>query len=616
MMPKSRFLLPIFSLVFAVFFLPYLKQPSVLADSPTPTPDTLLNLENQLQQNKSQLDQLNQQKNAAQNQLDQANQKVSQTQRSLNSISQTLQDAKNQLAQTLLDLDQKQKQIDATLNFINIKEDELNHQRGLLNSQVRNFYMNSFSDPAAIFLAGSDFSQSSQLVIFRQAIITGLKGQIEGITAKIKDLSDQKAALDKQKNSLEGERIVMEQKKADLETQIVSTQKDLVVAQSQQQNLIQSLAGFEAQISSLTQQQQQILAAKAAAALSTTTVGDIEQIAPDMPSPPADGQLYFSFWTYGYPHRVGMNQYGAYGRAKAGQNAEEILKAYYSGVSLGTYPEMSSITINDNSGTRSILFEDDYLMGIGEMPSCWGDPQHGGLEALKAQAVAARTYAIAATANGQASICTDQRCQVYTGSAKVNGQCGQYWKQAVDSTRGLVVLSQGQPIQAWYASTAGGFTLSSKDVWGEDRSYAQGISDFSNASDLQTAYDGPKFGDSPWYHKSWGDKPWLSLSEVQDIFNAALLPDNYNDQLSSADKGGFTSDQVVAALKDNNVTPVSSLKSIEVLGSATKASSKVRAYFGDTYQEVDANRFRFVFNLRSQGTDAIWTSRFDFVSSK
>ena len=46
---------------------------------------------------------------------------------------------------------------------------------------------------------------------------------------------------------------------------------------------------------------------------------------------------YWNFYSRGYPHRVGMCQYGAEGRAEAGQTYDQILKAYYRGTTLGNY---------------------------------------------------------------------------------------------------------------------------------------------------------------------------------------------------------------------------------------------------------------------------------------
>lgn len=597
----------LFSLVVSLIVI---HKPQVLADE-------LLDLENKLQETRQNLERSQKEKSSREQELEAAREIEKETAGSLNRLDWSLTSAKGKLNETLILLDNKEKEIAATVNFIKIKEQELNHQLELIAFQVRSYYTNSFVEPLNLFLASPDFADSSKLLIFREAIISNFKLRIEELNKKLRELAEQKQKLEEQKVKFEQEKAGLEKQKLSLEQQISSAQKELASAQSQQQILLQALAGLEHQIAQLTSQQKEILAAKAAAALATTTVGNVEITRQAIEKdPPRDGNLYFSFWTYGYPHRVGLNQYGAYGRSKAGQNSAQILKAYYSGVEIGVFPEMTTIKIGENGSEREILFEDDYLYGIAEMPSCWGKNEKGGMEALKAQAIAARTYAIAVTNNGQGSICTDQRCQVYTGQSKIQGECGEYWKKAVDETRGLVVLYQGQPVTAWYASTAGGFTLSSAEVWGSVRTHSQGIADFADPADLSSAYDGPKFGDSPWYHKAWGSEPWLSVAQVEDLFNAALLPEKYNNRIASVEKGGMSSNEVLEALKSESIILVAGLKSIEHFASATKSTTKLRAYFGDTFAEVDASRFRFVYNLRSPGTDAIWTSRFDLMTNK
>jgi len=253
------------------------------------------------------------------------------------------------------------------------------------------------------------------------------------------------------------------------------------------------------------------------------------------------------------------------------------------------------------------------------MPSCWGKPDRGGLEALKAQAIAARTYALAYTNNGANPICTTQSCQVYVGASKVAGECGSYWQQAVEETRGLVITSGGNLITAWYSSTAGGFTLSSAVVWGSSRPYAQGIADLDESGN---AYDGPAHGNSPWYHQAWGNQPWLSIDQVTDLINAALLPETYNNQLAPANKGGLSPEQIISELQANGINPVVNLTAIEIVdengnpGANTAQTAFVRAYYGDgSVAEVAGIRFKFVYNIRSPGTNAIWTSRFDAVTA-
>ena len=98
---------------------------------------------------------------------------------------------------------------------------------------------------------------------------------------------------------------------------------------------------------------------------------------------------YFAVFAFGaHTHRKGMSQYGARGRAQSGQDHKAILKAYY-----GKEP-VDKDTGGDISvsGFGSMNFEERYLYGIAEMPSSWHN------EALKAQAIAARTNSRAALA--------------------------------------------------------------------------------------------------------------------------------------------------------------------------------------------------------------------------
>jgi stage II sporulation protein D len=105
---------------------------------------------------------------------------------------------------------------------------------------------------------------------------------------------------------------------------------------------------------------------------------------------------------------------------------------------------------------------EEYLKGIAEMPSGWP------AEALRAQAIAARTYALwvlqarpAGEAAGLgAQICATESCQVYSGTAKESAPRGDAWAAAVDATRGQVLLYQGKPILAKYSSSNGGRSVS------------------------------------------------------------------------------------------------------------------------------------------------------------
>jgi stage II sporulation protein D len=106
----------------------------------------------------------------------------------------------------------------------------------------------------------------------------------------------------------------------------------------------------------------------------------------------------------------------------------------------------------------NVLGLEDYLRGVvaGEMPAGW--PQ----EALRAQAVAARTYALATSKNGDGfDQYADTRSQVYNG---IEGETPTT-DQAVAATAGEVVAFQGKPIVTYYFSTSGGRTEDVENVF-------------------------------------------------------------------------------------------------------------------------------------------------------
>src|SRR3990167_10831447 len=132
-----------------------------------------------------------------------------------------------------------------------------------------------------------------------------------------------------------------------------------------------------------------------------------------------------------------MSQYGARGRAQNGQNSGQILKTYYGKEPVG---KDTGGTISVAGGIGSVGFEDYYLMGIAEMPSTWHP------EALKAQAIAARTYAYRYKIEGK-QICITESCQVFRKSKADNPP--QAWRDAVNSTRGQVL----EDVVTYYSST-------------------------------------------------------------------------------------------------------------------------------------------------------------------
>src|SRR5712691_5272748 len=112
---------------------------------------------------------------------------------------------------------------------------------------------------------------------------------------------------------------------------------------------------------------------------------------------------------------------------------------------------------------------EQYLYGVvpSEMPFTWHP------EALKAQAVAARSYALATRKTGAFDLYPDTRSQVYLGIDHEKPSTN----AAVDATAGKVVLYEGQVAKTYFFSTSGGRTASAEDVWGEPIPYLVSVPD-------------------------------------------------------------------------------------------------------------------------------------------
>lgn len=131
----------------------------------------------------------------------------------------------------------------------------------------------------------------------------------------------------------------------------------------------------------------------------------------------------------------------------------------------------------------NILGIEEYLYGVvpGEMSASW--PQ----EALKAQAVAARSIAIYQY-NRYASygynVVDTTATQVYGGYTKEDSRTN----AAVDATRGETIKYNGKVAEALYFSTSGGTTESAVNVWGNDIPYLVSVSDSYETEPAQPAW--------------------------------------------------------------------------------------------------------------------------------
>jgi len=108
---------------------------------------------------------------------------------------------------------------------------------------------------------------------------------------------------------------------------------------------------------------------------------------------------------------------------------------------------------------------EEYLYGV--VPAEMGPKRYDAIEALKAQAVAARTYAFAHRRQFETEgydLCATMKCQVYSGVSVEDPLSN----AAVDATRGLVLASEGRYADALFVSTCGGRTENVENVFGEE----------------------------------------------------------------------------------------------------------------------------------------------------
>ena len=481
-------------------------------------------------------------------------------------------------------------QLQKIADEIQEREAELSEKQEVFNKRVRDFYKRSrqFS-PFLIFLASENASELTRELSYRTVQTNEDKKIIVEISQDLKKLQEDKDKLETNQAWLTKTKSGISSKASFLKVEV--------------EKVDEYLGEISSKIAELTSRQQEIINARSGSF--TASIGDIE-LADDYnasikgfrESAPAG---YFGVFSFGsYTHRKGMSQYGARGRAERGQDYRAILKAYY-----GKEP-VNKDTGGDIlvTGYGSMNFEDRYLMGIAEMPSAWHT------EALKAQAVAARTYAYRYKVQGTA-ICTTESCQVFNSGKADNPP--EAWKQAVQSTRGQVL----EDVVTYYASTHGGYA----SPIGWDTTDGSGGSNF-----IDNAYD--KIGGSPWLYKAWytqsysinSDKcgrsnAWLSPQEMADVVNAAIAL-----KTEGIDTSRIT--PVTTSCWGGNPYSMDELRNLVAgKGGISSATSISVSQGTGTTNSVTINgvnlsgaEFKKAFNLRAPGRLAIPQSGFAFYN--
>ena len=459
----------------------------------------------------------------------------------------------------------------------------------LLGQKVRKIYVSSsqFNTTKLLLLLGKNLALSLREYSYQKKAIENDRDTIVKVVLYIKDLENKKKALENEKV-----RLAFVKKETDDQARFLA--KEIAGAKKYQTTLASSIAQLSAR-------QQQLLAQKLESLHLPTSLGAGPLYCTDDRKLDPGFSPAFAAFTYGIPHRVGLNQYGAYGRSKAGQNYKDILNAYYQGINFETRDPNMKIKVV-GFGEKNL---DDYLLGVYEMPNDWP------LEALKAQAVAARSYALSYTNNGQSEICTTQACQVYKGGNK-----GGNWEKAVNDTKGEVMVFQGQVVKAWYASTFGGYTFTSGDVWGSDRGFTRRMRDttgtvdgFSDLAEKSYDRESPCFYAAQGFRTEYAKSSWLKSEEVADIVNVLLLAKSDSgtqSHLAQVDKPNpdgvdtWDANRVKNELRNRGINPFNSISDVNIdwdKSQGTVNSINISGSAGSS--SFNGTEFKNFFNLRA-----------------
>jgi len=470
-------------------------------------------------------------------------------------------------------------------------EKELEGSLVIASDRIRQFYMRSYvSNPMYLFLSSTNIGLILRTLGYQQAAVNEDKKVITTIALTVKDLENKKA-------SLEGEKATLAALKADTDKRAAAV-RALVAQATSYESQIQ---GYIAKISA---RQQEFLNQKLAGLgipLFAISGGGCSSDLTNGKNPGFSGG--FGFFSYGVPNRVGLNQYGAWGRAKAGEGYESILRAYYNFDSISDANAQIRV---DGYGTYSL---DDYVKRVYEVPDSWTDND---MAALKAQAIAVRSYVMAYTNNGAGSICTTQQCQVFKPDPK-----GGNWETAVNATSGKVMMQGGNPIKAFFSSTHGGYVYNTGDLQGWSstpftKRAVDATGTIASFGDLNSkAYD----RESPWFYCDWGGRSayggtaWLKPEEVADIVNVMILAaqdSSSQSHLVQTDKpnpdGTDTWDAgtVRSKLGGSAFNSISSVSVSADFGTGRVTSVTVNGDAGT--KTFDGNTFKTYFNLRAPAT--------------
>ena len=210
---------------------------------------------------------------------------------------------------------------------------------------------------------------------------------------------------------------------------------------------------------------------------------------------------------------------------------------------------------------------EEYLYGVipAEMPASYGE------EALKAQTLAARTYAMTKLNAHKSSgyeLCDTINCQVYKGYSGEDSKTN----AVVDETEGEIICYNGTPIEAVFSASTGGYTENSENVWNSVVPYLRAV---------------PEVGE-------YGNNTWTKTLTLSQL-----------DSLLSAKGENIGSAQDIVITKISTGGRVQEMKIVGTSGSVTLTKENIRTYFSGACGSLPSK----MFTINGKGGDPSSGSR-------
>ena len=211
------------------------------------------------------------------------------------------------------------------------------------------------------------------------------------------------------------------------------------------------------------------------------------------------------------------------------------------------HDRQQTLRVLDGDTVRDMTME-DYLMGVtaAEMPASFAE------EALKAQAVAARTYTLYKLTSGgnhgdTADICTDSTCcQAYISQEAARSSWGEQAdaleekiRTAVTDTDGEAILYGGVPILAVFHSSSAGLTRAAGQVWQNDLPYLQPVDSPEASASIPNYYSRVDFSPETIREKLLARIPAADLAGDQKTWLKNAVRDSAGS-VETVEVGGVT----------------------------------------------------------------------------